>query len=243
MIPNVEKWGRTTTLAFEKEVLGFYLSDHPLNGYEKLASVWTNGNLGTIAEDIRKKKQAAEDAGTPPLSDRDKRREPKRRVILSGIIAEFKEMITKKGTRMAFGKLEDLHGSCELVIFPDVFAKHEADLKSDKPLLVGGNLEESEGAIKIIVDNMVPLEDIIKKSKRVVFNLESFTEDELKMLSDLLMESKGSTPLSLKMKLKDYDREIEIDHPNITGVSVNNDLFEKIHSRFGRTDFLEIKNN
>ena len=133
VIPNVEKWGRTTTLAFEKEVLGFYLSDHPLNGYEKLASVWTNGNLGTIAEDIRKKKQAAEDAGTPPLSDRDKRREPKRRVILSGIIAEFKEMITKKGTRMAFGKLEDLHGSCELVIFPDVFAKHEADLKSDKP--------------------------------------------------------------------------------------------------------------
>ncbi len=243
VIPNVEKWGRTTTLAFEKEVLGFYLSDHPLNGYEKLASVWTNGNLGTIAEDIRKKKQAAEDAGTPPLSDRDKRREPKRRVILSGIIAEFKEMITKKGTRMAFGKLEDLHGSCELVIFPDVFAKHEGDLKSDKPLLVGGNLEESEGAIKIIVDNMVPLEDIIKKSKRVVFNLESFNEDELKMLSDLLMESKGSTPLSLKMKLKDYDREIEIDHPNITGVSVNNDLFEKIHSRFGRTDFLEIKNN
>tara|TARA_B110001454_G_scaffold122549_1_gene114459 strand:- start:49791 stop:53339 length:3549 start_codon:yes stop_codon:yes gene_type:complete len=243
VLPDIEKWGRTTTLSYEKEVLGFYLSDHPLNGYEKLAEVWTNGNLGTIAEDLRKKRQAAEDAGTPPLSDRDKRREPKRRVILSGIIAEFKEMITKKGTRMAFGKLEDLYGSCELVIFPDVFAKHEGDLKSDKPLLVGGNLEDSEGAIKIIVDNMVPLEDIIKKSKRVVFNLESFTEDELKLLSDLLIESKGNTPLTLKMKLQDYDRVIEIDHPDITGVSVNNDLFEKIHSRFGRTDFLEIKNN
>jgi DNA polymerase-3 subunit alpha len=88
-----------------------------------------------------------------------------------------------------------------------------------------------------------PLEDIIKKSKRVVFNLESFTEEELKILSDVLMDHKGTTPLSLKMKLMDYDREIEIDHPEITGVSVNNDLFEKIHTRFGRTDFLEIKNN
>ena len=243
VLPDLEKWGRTTTLSYEKEVLGFYLSDHPLNGFEKLAEVWTNGNLGTIAEDLRKKKQAADDAGLPALSDRDKRREPKRRVILSGIIAEFKEMITKKGTRMAFAKLEDLHGTCELVIFPDVFAKHEGDLKSDKPLLVGGNLEDSEGAIKIIVDNMVPLEDIIKKSKRVVFNLESFSEDELKILSDLLMENKGNTPLTLKMKLQDYDRVIEIDHPDISGVSVNNDLFEKIHTRFGRTDFLEIKNN
>ncbi|MBL7543754.1 MAG: DNA polymerase III subunit alpha [Bdellovibrionaceae bacterium] len=242
-LPDLEKWGRTTVLAFEKEVLGFYLSDHPLNGFEKLAAVWTNGNLGTIAEELRLKKQAAEDSGQPQLVSQDRRREPKRRVILSGIMAEFKEMITKKGTRMAFGKLEDLHGSCELVIFPDVFAKHEADVKSERPLLVGGNLEDTDGAIKIIVDNMVPLEDIIKKSKRVVFNLESFNEDELLVLSGVLKDHPGTTPLSLKMKLKDYDREIEIDHPNISGVSVNNDLFEKIHSHFGRTDFLEIKNS
>lgn len=248
VIPNVEKWGRTALLAYEKEVLGFYLSDHPLNGYEKLAEVWTNGNLGTIAEDIRRKKMAEAESPTPvapepPKSYMDRRRDPKKRVILAGIIAEFKEMITKKGTRMAFAKLEDLHGSCELVIFPDVYAKHEGDLKSEKPLLVGGNLEETEGAIKIIVDNMVPLEDIIKKSKRVIFNLESFDEEELASLNELLAGHQGSTPLSLKMKLRDYEREIEIDHPGIPGVSVNNDLFEKIHSRFGRTDFLEIKNN
>lgn len=244
IIPDVEKWGRSALLSYEKEVLGFYLSDHPLNGYEKLAEVWTNGNLGTIAEEIRLKKLAADESGqSPPPPPTDRRGAPKRRVILSGIIAEFKEMITKKGTRMAFGKLEDLHGSCELVIFPDVFAKHEGDIKSDRPLLVGGNMEESEGAIKIIVDNMVPLEDIIKKSKRVVFNLESFDEDELQSLSELLTGHPGTTPLSLKMKLRDYGREIEIDHPGIQGVSVNNDLFEKIHSRFGRTDFLEIKNN
>lgn len=242
-LPNIEPWGRTTTLAYEKEVLGFYLSDHPLKGFEKLAEVWTNGNLGTIAEEMRVKKQIAVDAGTETSYADPRRREPKRRVILSGIMAEYKEMITKKGTRMAFGKLEDLYGTCELVIFPDVYAKHEADVKSEKPLLIGGNLEDTEGSIKIIVDNMVPLEDIIKKSKRIVFNLESFNEDELKVLSEMLLGHKGSTPLSLKMKLSDYDREIEIDHPDIAGLSVNNDLFEKIHTRFGRTDFLEIKNN
>ncbi len=223
--------------------MGFYLSDHPLKGFEKLAEVWTNGNLGTIAEELRIKKQASVDAGTDSSYGDTRAKGPKRRVILSGIMAEYKEMITKKGTRMAFGKLEDLYGSCELVIFPDVFAKHEADVKSEKPLLIGGNLEDSEGAIKIIVDNMVPLEDIIKKSKRIVFNLESFNEDELQMLSDVLDGHRGSTPMSLKMKLSDYDREVEIDHPDIAGLSVNNDLFEKIHSRFGRTDFLEIKNN
>ncbi len=241
-LPKTEAWGRTTTLAFEKEVLGFYLSDHPLKGFEKLAEVWTNGNLGTITEEIRLKKLKAVESGTDTQYG-DKRREPKRRIILSGIITEYKEMITKKGTRMAFGKLEDLYGTCELVIFPDVFAKHESDVKSEKPLLVGGNLEETEGAIKIIVDNMVPLEDIIKKSKRIVLNLESFSEEELQTLSELLTGHKGSTPLSLKLKLSDYDREIEIEHPDISGLSVNNDLFEKIHTRFGRTDFMEIKNN
>lgn len=239
-LPDITKWGRTTTLALEKEVLGFYLSDHPLKGFENLAEVWTNGNLGTIAEEIRLKKLATDDTQSRSI---DQRRESKRRVILSGIIAEYKEMITKKGTRMAFGKLEDLYGSCELVIFPDVYAKHEGDVKSEKPLLVGGNLETTEGNIKIIVDNMVPLEDIIKKSKRIIFNLESFSEDELKILSELLTDHKGPTPVSLKMRLSDYDREVEIDHPDISGLSINNDLFEKIHSQFGRTDFLEIKNN
>ncbi|MCK6598925.1 MAG: DNA polymerase III subunit alpha, partial [Bdellovibrionaceae bacterium] len=238
-LPKIKPWPRMAQLGFEKEVLGFYLSDHPLNGYEKLAKIWTNGAVKDLPE-LSKKPDPI--VPSPSPNPYDRRKDQRKRVILSGIITEFREMITKKGTRMAFAKLEDLTGSCELVVFPDAYAKFEPVFKDDKPVLIAGMVEDNEGVFKIMVDNVASLDDILKKSKKIIFNLELLNEEELERLSLLLKEFQGQVPVTLKMKLKDYDRIVEFEPEDLKGVAINNDFFDSIQNSFGRTDFMELRN-
>jgi DNA polymerase-3 subunit alpha len=240
-LENCKPWTRTASLSYEKEVLGFYLSDHPLQGFDSLAEVWTSAkvaDLPKLAPTAEEVQAAASKAGKDWRAQREA---GKKRVIVSGLITELRELITKKGTRMAFGKVEDLSGACELVIFPDAFAKNELMLKDERPVLVGGLLEVEEGAAKIMVDNVSPLEDIMKKTKRLVLRLEKIEPADYEKLNSLLKEHPGQTGVSFEISLDEMNRKVQLEAQDIPGVSVTNDFFEGIHSLFGRTDFIELR--
>ena len=176
----------------------------------------------------------------PQKYDFRNRDQNKKRIVVAGLITELRELITKKGTRMAFGKLEDLTGSAELVIFPDFFAKNEAMVKDERPLLVGGFLEAENGLAKIIVDSLLPLEDSFKRIQRLVFHMESFSDGEMEMLSDILFEFDGKTPIEFMMHLPDLEKTVKLESSTLKGVEISTQLFEQIHGSLGRTDFIEI---
>ncbi len=241
-LENVKPWTRTASLAYEKEVLGFYLSDHPLKGYDSLAKIWTSASVFDLPKLAPTPEEVA--AAESKVSKKDwraAREAGKKRIVVAGLITELRELITKKGTRMAFGKVEDLTGACELVIFPDAFAKNEAMLKDERPVLVGGLLEVEEGVAKIMVDSVSPLEDIMKKTKRMVLKLDQVEPNQYEQLNSLLRDFPGSTGVSLEINLDDMNRKVQIDAPEITGVAISSEFFEGIHSMFGRTDFIELK--
>ena len=120
-LPDCKEWVRMTRLSYEKEVLGFFLSDHPLNGMENVYRRWTSHGVDQLGEVEHKKK-----------------------VTVAGMITERREIITKKGTRMAFAQIEDLSASLELIVFPDTFASFESIFKEEVPVLVTGTLENKE---------------------------------------------------------------------------------------------------
>jgi len=241
VLGQVKAWTRSASLAYEKEVLGFYLSDHPLKGFENLASVWTTCQVSELGRIGLEHNQKAVNTDKPKKYDIRNRDAGKKRVVVAGLITEARELITKKGTRMAFSKVEDLTGACELVIFPDAFAKVETLLKEERPMLVGGFLETSEeGVPKIIVDNMAPLEEILKKTKRMTFHLEKLPEDQFDRLYSVLLQSPGSTKVDFKVWLQDLGTEVSLEAHGIEGVAISNELLENIHSSFGRTDFIEM---
>lgn len=243
-LEEVKPWTRTASLAYEKEVLGFYLSDHPLKGYDTLAQLWTSAKIADLPSIAPTPEQVEEAAKKEPKKDwREQRNAGKKRVIVAGLITELRELITKKGTRMAFGKLEDLSGSCELVVFPDAFAKHEATLKDERPLLVAGLLEAEEGSAKIMVDNISPLEDIFRKTKHMIFKLQMLEPSDYGKLSSLLKEHPGQTGVSLEIELPDLGRKIQMEAEGLSGVQISNEFFEGLHSLFGRTDFIELRGN
>jgi DNA polymerase-3 subunit alpha len=243
----VMPWTRSAQLAFEKEVLGFYLSDHPLKGFENLSKVWVTCSvieLPRVGEEFAKALAASESSsGKPEVKrwDPKNRDAGKKRIVVAGLITEMRELITKKGTRMAFAKVEDLSGACELVIFPDTFSKIGILLKDERPQLIGGILEVNEGVAKIIVDSVSPLEDVLKKTKSLTLHLERLQESEYAKVYQLLAENPGQTKVAVTMKLEELGRTVLIEPETLTGVAISNELFENLHSQLGRTDFIEMK--
>ncbi|MBK9322536.1 MAG: DNA polymerase III subunit alpha [Bdellovibrionaceae bacterium] len=239
-LESSKPWSRSASLAYEKEVLGFYLSDHPLKGFENLANLWTSCKVADLV-DFAKQEMPQAAPVVKSKENRWGRDANKRRVVVAGLISDLRELITKKGTRMAFAKLEDLSGACELVIFPDSFARNEMACRDEKPVLIAGSLEAEEGSIKIMVESISPLEEVLKKTKRLVFHLDLIPMQDYARLQSLLQDFPGATRVSLEINLAEVNRRVQLEMQEDTAIGISNEFFENIHSMFGRTDFVELK--
>jgi len=126
-------------LGWEKELLGLYVSSHPLNGFKKLFENKTTAISKIDASFINKK------------------------VILGGLVASVKKIITKNGKPMLFMKLEDLTGRTEVVIFPNLLERNPVALQENKIIFVTGRVDDRNGEIKIVADDVqeiiIPKED------------------------------------------------------------------------------------
>lgn len=238
-LPKIQNWSRAESLAFEKEVLGFYLSDHPLKGYEAMARAWSSGPLTDLP------KWAAEVVESPQQKSAEtygrKRDTTKKRVQVAGLIVEMRELITKKGTRMAFAKLEDLTGSCEMVIFPDAFAKHEEELKSERPLFVVGSVDGEGGSPKILVESVMNFEEVLQRSKRLILNIDHIEAQAYSRLKEILFKNPGSIPVQLRYRDQENSCEVDFQIEEPIRVEMGPKLFEDMQSDFGGIQFMEIQ--
>src|SRR5262249_6447444 len=140
--PEVEEWSVQQSLAFEKEALGFYITGHPLDKYDKVIKKITTG---TIAE--LKEKAAAGD------------------VKISGVVSALKLKNTKKGDRYGSFNLEDKSGFVEVVAWPDVYRRSVEFLNSDDPIYVKGRIEVGEERMQIFANEIIPLAQEVAKSR------------------------------------------------------------------------------
>lgn len=242
VLEDVAPWSRAATLAFEKEVLGFYLSDHPLKGFDQLSRIWITGSIAELAC-LQTDGVTSNDGGAGARS-------AKKRVIIHGLISDLREVITKKGTRMAFAKMEDFTGHCEIVVFPDMYSRFEGVLKDERPLLLAGLLEVEEGQAKIIVDNVSPLDDMIRKSKRLLFRLGQIEfageheTDELNAkyrdLSQTFADFPGDTSVTFELEVPEIGKIVTLEKEG-RGIVLSSELFERIYQRFGTTSMMELK--
>jgi len=117
-------------LGWEKELLGLYVSSHPLNEFKKLFETKTTAISKIDISSVNKK------------------------VILGGLISSVKKIITKNGKPMLFMKLEDLTGKTEVVIFPNLLERNPAALQENKIVFVAGRVDDRNGEIKIVADDV-----------------------------------------------------------------------------------------
>ena len=185
------EWPRTAKLAYEKEVLGFYLSDHPLNGLQFLSAF-----SGAQAIENLFKIEA------PP------KKGPEVRAL--GVVSAKKEIITKKGTRMAFAQLEDQTGGLELIVFPDTFAKFELQLNSEEPVLVVGQYEGGEQGGKILVHSIETASASLAKVKKVSLRLEDPDPSMLPDLKQVFQAYQGEVQIEIQAWLSDLGQQVDL---------------------------------
>jgi len=135
VIPSLEEWDDREKLQQEKETLGFYVTGHPLDGYREVLDKFTNVDALGIKE----------------VAD-------KRAVRIGGAISSSKIIRTRKEELMGFATVEDVHGSVEVVVFPSLYAKCADLLVEDTPVLVQGKAQVEESGVKILADEVIPME-------------------------------------------------------------------------------------
>jgi DNA-directed DNA polymerase III PolC len=134
---HVPEWPREELLGYEKEVLGFYLSGHPLDEFREVA-----GRLRAAS--------AAELAGSPVAA----------RVLLLGLVSGLQENSTKSGNRMAFATLELVDGSVPLTIFPEPYRACAVALRHRGPVLVRGRIDDSDKGRVVLAEEVKPLDEM-----------------------------------------------------------------------------------
>lgn len=132
----VAEWGEQERLKNEKESIGFYITGHPLDGYTQDLAWFTDANSASISEAAHKKK-----------------------VSLAGIPSKVLPKTTRKGDKMAIVTLEDLQGSVEVILWPEIFSASESLLLSEEPMLVKGEVDAEGSLPKVLADEIHPLSD------------------------------------------------------------------------------------
>ena len=175
-LPDVGEYEKETKLAFEKEVLGVYLSGHPMEEYEEK---WRKSISKTTLDF-----QLVEDTGHTKVSDGA-------REIIGGMITDKTIKYTKNNKVMAFVTLEDMLGSVEVVVFPKDYEKNQQYLNEDSKVFIKGRVsEEDDAPSKLICESVIPFEQTKRELWLQYGSKEEYLAEEARLL-ELIKDSDG----------------------------------------------------
>ena len=188
-LPNIEEFSKNELLAMEKEMLGLYISQHPLKNFkEKIEEIVNTNSLEALN-----------------LPDRSN-------VIFAGVINRIRKKSTKNGNLMAFINLEDLEGSIEAIIFPKVFDKSKDIILKDAIVVIEGSLDSAEGKVKLIAKNISLLKRYKNTKKKSIETKKATKEDKNRKLHIEIDCEKNQSQILLELK------NIFMKHPGKTQI-------------------------
>ncbi len=197
--PDVDEFENDILISGEKEMLGFYVSGHPLDKVRDLMEQEGVTNSSRFRLD--------EETGEIPLRDEQFCR-------VAGVVEKVTHKVTKRGDNMAFLTIEDLFGQLEILVFPRVFEESRSKLTEGSILFIRGRASIAEDGGKLIAQEIVTEEEIRKEqvAKKstlwILFpNEEEFREKRMQ-LEQLLMRYPGETPVSVQLKAEHARRNI-----------------------------------
>lgn len=176
-LPDVPEYEKEQMLAFEKEVIGVYISGHPLEEYRK---IWEK-NITAKTNDF----YIQDETNEPKLEHNAK-------VTVGGMVAGIKTKYTKNNQAMAFLSLEDLVGTIEVIVFPKIYERDGRKIRQDEKVFIKGHVsveEDQDG--KLIADQILAFDEIPRKLWIKFTDMKQFEEGYEKLLT-LLRESEGN---------------------------------------------------
>lgn len=217
-VPIIPEWSLRKKLSYEKEALGYFVSGHPMEPYEKELTRYS----------------------VTPIADLEEL-EDGRSIVVAGIVVSATEKITKGGqSRMAFITVEDTSGQVECIVFPSAYPKWAELSGTEEPLLVKGVLQfETEGeteSVKIRVDTIEKLDiarQTLAKGFEIILDLSDVKEQTIEYLSQCLKRHKGKCPVFFRIIMKGVGELVLKAGPSWT-VNPCESLFSEIEKSIGQ---------
>ena len=214
-LPDVGEYPKEMKLAFEKEVLGIYVSGHPLEEYE---AAWRKKISNTTAD-------FAYDEEVQGVRVKDGAK-----AVIGGLIAGKTIKYTKDNKIMAFLTIEDLVGTVEVIVFPKTYEQSASFLTEDAKVFVQGRIsveEDKDG--KLICEKIVPFTELKKKVWIKFPDMEAYKAAEAGLM-DTLRESEGKDGIVIYIENPKAKKEL----PPNQNVEADESLVNRLQERFGR---------
>ena len=216
-MPQVEEYPKEIILTFEKEVLGIYLSGHPLERYRNMMEKMISAKTSDFQPD--------DETGIPEVYDNQK-------VIVGGMITDKTIKYTKNNKVMAFLTVEDLVGTVEVVVFPRDYEKCQMFLNEDARLFIQGRVSaEDDKASKLILEKVRTFDDMPKELWIQFESREDYAKAETGLVDDL-MSSRGNS--SVVIYLKDVKAMKKL--PPAYQVHIEDSWLERMGEKYGSSN-------
>lgn len=213
-LPDVGEYKTEELLAFEKEVMGIYVSGHPLDAYQSLL----NKNITATTMDF------AIDEETNVTKVEDGEIE-----IVGGMITSKTIKTTRTNSTMAFINLEDLVGAVEIIVFPRDYEKYKAYLQEESKVLIKGKVTvEEDKPAKLICSEIIPFDSIPKEVWIKYIDKDSFMKDE-QILYQLLSQYDGNDTVCIYLEHEKAIKRL----PKSKNVNIELELLQKLKFHYG----------
>jgi len=183
-LPEVAPWPEPQMLAYEKQVLGFYVTSNPLSHHAETINIYSTHNSSQLAE-VPQDKQ----------------------IVIGGIITKIRYNLTKTGrnagAKMAVFILEDLQGQVDVVMFPDVLNKFNDILVADTIVFVKGKLDYRRERPNILAAELITLDEVREKlaaKVRIKLDAKDVTKEKVAMIKSICRHHKGRSPIYVAVR-------------------------------------------
>ncbi len=203
------KWTFEEMLSHEKEVLGFYLSGHPLDQYEDEINVFAQPISSTITD--------YEDGAE---------------VVIAGMVINTKPVPEKE---LMWLTLEDFTGDCRVLILPNLLRDKRLTIENEKMLLIKGKISERENSKYIVADDVIPLKDVRRRFVRwvkITLSPVGLTRDLLEKLKSTMEKSKGLCDVLIELRENEKGRKVF--KPKELKVNPTRELLSKLREIVGK---------
>ena len=213
-MPDVGEFDKEMILAFEKEVLGVYISGHPLEEYEGLL----RRNVTRTTADF----VPTGDEGMPRVRDQE-------RAVIGGMITGRTVKTTRTNNLMAFITVEDMYGTVEVIVFPRDYEKNRALLEEDRKVFVQGRITvEEDKPAKLICSSVIPF-DGLDQSLWLQFRTKEEYRGEEQWIYQTLAEYDGTDEVNIYISGERVKKRL----PNSHSTHVCRELLERLYKKFG----------
>ena len=216
-MPNVGEYDKEMVLAFEKEVLGIYLSGHPLEGYRGIMDKMISAKTTDFQPD--------EESGIPKVYDGQK-------VIIGGMITERTIKYTRNNKVMAFLTVEDLVGTVEVVVFPRDYEKWQTLITDDARVFIQGRVNaEDDRPSKLILEKVHSFEDIPREIWIQFKDKAEYSAAEAELQS-FLQSASGTSAVVIYLK----DVKAMKRLPAAFCIRINEEILSELKKKYGESN-------